>query len=157
MPKAERHAAATERLRLVHMDQYEGRMPSQLSGGQQQRVALARALVTHPSVLLLDEPLSALDPFLRTRMWGEPKRLERDLGITDDDVCPPAAEVGADPAGDQRRSFTAYLPCSRPLRSTTRIDDGSIERSGSVEARSGISRTVESGCSLKRSAWIVIP
>ena len=82
MPKAERHAVALEKLALVHMDDYRQRMPSQLSGGQQQRVALARALVTNPSVLLLDEPLSALDPFLRVRMRGELGRLQRDLGIT---------------------------------------------------------------------------
>ena len=82
MPKAERHAVALEKLELVHMDDYRRRMPSQLSGGQQQRVALARALVTNPSVLLLDEPLSALDPFLRVRMRGELGRLQRDLGIT---------------------------------------------------------------------------
>ena len=82
MPKAERHAVALEKLELVHMDDYRQRMPSQLSGGQQQRVALARALVTNPSVLLLDEPLSALDPFLRVRMRGELGRLQRDLGIT---------------------------------------------------------------------------
>ena len=80
--KAERHSAALEKLALVHMDDYRQRMPSQLSGGQQQRVALARALVTNPSVLLLDEPLSALDPFLRVRMRGELRRLQRDLGIT---------------------------------------------------------------------------
>ena len=82
MPKAERHAIALEKLELVHMGDYRQRMPSQLSGGQQQRVALARALVTNPSVLLLDEPLSALDPFLRVRMRGELGRLQRDLGIT---------------------------------------------------------------------------
>ena len=82
MPKVERHAVALEKLELVHMDDYRRRMPSQLSGGQQQRVALARALVTNPSVLLLDEPLSALDPFLRVRMRGELRRLQRDLGIT---------------------------------------------------------------------------
>ena len=82
IPKAERHTMALEKLELVHMDDYRRRMPSQLSGGQQQRVALARALVTNPSVLLLDEPLSALDPFLRVRMRGELRRLQRDLGIT---------------------------------------------------------------------------
>ena len=53
-----------------------------MSGGQQQRVALARALITRPQVLLLDEPLSALDPFLREHMRGELKRLQRDLGIS---------------------------------------------------------------------------
>ena len=82
VPKAERHEIAFGKLDLVHMGDYMERMPSQLSGGQQQRVALARALVTNPSVLLLDEPLSALDPFLRVRMRGELRRLQRDLGIT---------------------------------------------------------------------------
>jgi putative spermidine/putrescine transport system ATP-binding protein len=82
MAKAERRARAMELLRLVHMEPYAARYPAQLSGGQQQRVALARALVTHPSVLLLDEPLSALDPFLRHKMREELKRLQADLGIT---------------------------------------------------------------------------
>jgi len=80
--KADRHARANELLALVHMTDYAGRLPAQLSGGQQQRVALARALITEPRVLLLDEPLSALDPFLRIRMRGELKRLQRELGIT---------------------------------------------------------------------------
>ncbi|MDB5369867.1 MAG: potA [Roseomonas sp.] len=80
--KAERLKRAGEFLDLVQLGTMAGRLPSQLSGGQQQRVALARALITHPKVLLLDEPLSALDPFLRTQMREELKRLQRELGIT---------------------------------------------------------------------------
>jgi putative spermidine/putrescine transport system ATP-binding protein len=80
--KAERHAEAKKLLELVDMQAYAARLPGQLSGGQQQRVALARALITSPSILLLDEPLSALDPFLRLRMRAELKRLQRELGIT---------------------------------------------------------------------------
>ena len=80
--KAERHRKAREFLALVHMDDFSARLPAQLSGGQQQRVALARALITNPKVLLLDEPLSALDPFLRVRMREELKRLQRELGIS---------------------------------------------------------------------------
>lgn len=78
---ATRHARADSLLELVDMTAYADRLPAQLSGGQQQRVALARALVTEPQVLLLDEPLSALDPFLRGRMRAELKRLQRRLGI----------------------------------------------------------------------------
>jgi len=80
--KPKRFAKARQLLDLVDMADYSARLPSQLSGGQQQRVALARALITEPSVLLLDEPLSALDPFLRVKMRLELKKLQRELGIS---------------------------------------------------------------------------
>ena len=78
----ERHKKAGEMLELVDLTAMSDRLPAQLSGGQQQRVALARALITRPQVLLLDEPLSALDPFLRIRMRAELRKLQKELGIS---------------------------------------------------------------------------
>jgi spermidine/putrescine transport system ATP-binding protein len=71
-----------EMLELVELEQYAGRKPAQLSGGQQQRVALARALINRPQVLLLDEPLGALDLKLRRQMQIELKRIQTEVGIT---------------------------------------------------------------------------
>lgn len=79
---AKRHEQARDMLALVDLTNLADRLPDQLSGGQQQRVALARALITRPQVLLLDEPLSALDPFLRIRMRGELRKLQKELGIS---------------------------------------------------------------------------
>jgi putative spermidine/putrescine transport system ATP-binding protein len=82
MGRARRHAEAEEMLALVKLDGYGGRKPAQLSGGQRQRVALARALVNKPRVLLLDEPLGALDLKLREAMQDELKALQNRLGLT---------------------------------------------------------------------------
>ena len=82
VPAAEREERVTKALAMVKLDQLGARSPRQLSGGQQQRVALARALVNRPRVLLLDEPLGALDLKLRKEMQLELKHLQTDLGIT---------------------------------------------------------------------------
>ena len=80
--KKERLHEADRVIEQVQLSALSSRLPGQLSGGQQQRVALARAIIMRPSVLLLDEPLSALDEFLRLQMRGELRSMQRELGIT---------------------------------------------------------------------------
>ena len=82
VPKAERAKLVAEALELVHLPGYGARYPRQLSGGQQQRVAVARAVVFKPRLLLMDEPLGALDKQLRENLQLEMRRLHADLGIT---------------------------------------------------------------------------
>jgi spermidine/putrescine ABC transporter ATP-binding subunit len=81
-PKKEIRRQVDEMLALVRLEGFEDRYPRQLSGGQQQRVALVRALITKPDLLLLDEPLAALDKQLRTQMQVELRELQKKLGIT---------------------------------------------------------------------------
>ena len=82
LSKSEAAAEVSRMLDLVELSEYAGRKPAQLSGGQQQRVALARALINSPRVLLLDEPLGALDLKLRRQMQVELKRIQIDVGLT---------------------------------------------------------------------------
>lgn len=82
VPKSERRAKAEELLRLIALEGYGDRMPGELSGGQRQRVAIARALAVEPQVLLLDEPLSALDLKLRQHMRAELRSLQKRTGVT---------------------------------------------------------------------------
>ena len=81
-PKAQARERVTELLQLVGLPGSEGKFPAQLSGGQQQRIALARALATSPGLLLLDEPLSALDAIVRVHLRQEIRSLQRKLGVT---------------------------------------------------------------------------
>ena len=82
VPKAQAQARVAELLALVGLPGSENKFPAQLSGGQQQRIALARALATKPGLLLLDEPLSALDAIVRVKLRSEIRSLQRQLGVT---------------------------------------------------------------------------
>ena len=80
--RAQARTAVMEALERVKMTEYAANYPQQLSGGQQQRVALARAIILRPKVLLLDEPLSAIDPLLRKKLQAQIRKIQREIGIT---------------------------------------------------------------------------
>ncbi len=146
-PKRRVVARVEEMLELVQLQGLGDRRPAELSGGQQQRVAVARALAKNPRVLLLDEPLSALDQKLRVGMQSELKRLQRETGITFIFVTPRPAR-GADdvgPAcGDERRLHSADRLAAGHLRKA----DGSLCR--------GFHRRDEFPAAPRRSAQVVI-
>jgi len=119
--EVERHRKADEMLERVQLGDYANRFPAQLSGGQQQRVALARAMITEPQVLLLDEPLSALDPFLRVQIRSELRQLQRDLGTTfvhvthsQDEALALADQVVVMNGGEIQQSSTAFDVFNKP-------------------------------------------
>ena len=82
LPAAQARAKVDFMLGLVGLADYAGKYPGELSGGQQQKVALARALVVEPRILLLDQPMSAIDPAFRAHLWNDIQSLQRELGIT---------------------------------------------------------------------------
>ncbi len=140
-----------EVLELVHLQGYEKRKPSQLSGGQQQRVALARALVNRPTVLLLDEPLGALDLKLRKNLQLELKRIQTEVGITfvyvthdQEEALTMSDRIAVMHAGKVEQLGTPEDLYDRPTTrfvadfiGTTKLLSGAVEGPGVVRLRTG--------------------
>jgi glycine betaine/proline transport system ATP-binding protein len=147
---SERRRSALEMIRLVGLSDKEDHYPSELSGGQQQRVGIARSLCTHPTLWLLDEPFSSLDPLIRREMQDELIRLQKSLSKTaifvthDFDEaarigdriallrrgqlvqCGTAADLVLDPADDYVRAFTANAERSRIMTAERFMERGAV-------------------------------
>jgi spermidine/putrescine transport system ATP-binding protein len=149
-------------LALVHLQGYERRKPTQLSGGQQQRVALARALVNHPNVLLLDEPLGALDLKLRRSLQLELKRIQAEVGITfvyvthdQEEALTMSDRIAVMHAGRVEQLGTPEELYERPATrfvadfiGTTNLMRGTVQSDGSVRLTSGeLTRVAHDGLS----------
>jgi spermidine/putrescine transport system ATP-binding protein len=148
---AETKRRVGEALELVHLEGYERRRPHQLSGGQQQRVALARALVNRPNVLLLDEPLGALDLKLRRQLQLELKRIQIEVGITfvyvthdQEEALTMSDRIAVMHAGRVEQLGTPEELYERPATrfvadfiGTTNLLHGRIEADGSIRLSSG--------------------
>ncbi|RAG87488.1 spermidine/putrescine ABC transporter ATP-binding protein [Streptacidiphilus pinicola] len=146
--KAERHRRADELLELVGLPTHGDRYPHQLSGGQQQRIALARALALRPRVLLLDEPLSALDAKVRENLREEIRRLQQDLGITtlfvthdQEEALSMADRVAVMHAGRLEQCDTPAELYARPTTAFVAEFVGTMNRIDGVLAEDG--KTVE--------------
>jgi spermidine/putrescine transport system ATP-binding protein len=149
--RAEIARRVADALALVHLEGYERRKPSQLSGGQQQRVALARALVNRPQVLLLDEPLGALDLKLRRQLQLELKRIQAEVGITfvyvthdQEEALTMSDRIAVMQAGRVEQLGTPEELYERPASrfvadfiGTTNLVRGVVEADGAVRLESG--------------------
>ena len=143
MAKAERDRRALEMLELVGLSEQADRYPHQISGGQQQRVALARALAIEPQVLLLDEPLSALDAKVRAQLRDQIRRIQLEVGITtlfvthdQEEALAIADRVGVMRGGPARAARAAHrglLPPGHPVRGRVRRPDQPARRDGQRE------------------------
>jgi spermidine/putrescine transport system ATP-binding protein len=160
VPGAETTRRVGEALELVRLEGYERRRPHQLSGGQQQRVALARALVNRPNVLLLDEPLGALDLKLRRQLQLELKRIQLEVGITfvyvthdQEEALTMSDRIAVMHAGKVEQLGTPEELYERPATrfeadfiGTTNLLHGQVEADGSVRLSSGeIARMAHGG------------
>jgi len=162
MSKADRLKTADAMIEKVRLTKFADRLPSQLSGGQQQRVALARAAITEPRVLLLDEPLSALDEQLRVQMRQELRRMQRELGITFIHVTHTQLEaialadlVVVMEAGKIKQAGPAREVYASPLdRSVAAFMGGQNVLSGRVEKVNGATFTL---AQLGQGAHIEVP